>query len=51
MPSVRSLAFKCTAYCFKLVAVILSLSKIIPTYSCYVLKGLVCIIIIALLNC
>ena len=47
MPSVRSLAFKRAAYCFKLVAVILLLSKIIPTYSCCVLKGLVYIAIIA----
>ena len=50
MPSVRSLVSKRTARRFKLVAVILLLSKIIPTYSCCVLKGLVYIIIIALLG-
>ena len=48
MPSVRSLAFKRRAY---IVAVILLLSKIMPTYSRYMLKGLVYIIIIALLGC
>ena len=48
MPLVRSLASECRAY---VIAVILLLSKIIPTYSCYVLKGLVYIIIIALLGC
>ena len=47
MPSIRSSAFKRTAYYFKLVAVILLLSKIIPTYSCCVEKGLVYIAIIA----
>ena len=44
MPLVRSLVSKRYAY---VIAVILSLSKIMPTYSCCVLKGLVCIIIIA----
>ena len=48
MPPVRSLASKRYAY---IVAVILLLSKIIPTYSYCVLKGLVCITIIALLGC
>jgi hypothetical protein len=48
MPSVRSLAFKCLAYCFKLVAVILLLSEIMPSYFCYMEKGLVCITITAL---
>ena len=48
MPSVRSLASKRRA---RVVAVILLLSKIMPTYSCCVLKGLVYIIIIALLGC
>ena len=48
MPLVRSLASKRCAY---VVAVILLLSKIMPIYSCCVLKGLVCIIIIALLGC
>ena len=51
MPLVRSLAFKCFTYYFKLVAVILLLSEIIPTYLYYAEKGLVYIIIIALFNC
>ena len=51
MPSIRSLASKRTTYYFKLVAVILLLSKIILTYSCCVEKGLVYIIIIAFLGC
>ena len=51
MPPVRSSAFKRTAYYFKLVAIILSLNKIIPTYSYYVEKGLIYIIIIAPLSC
>ena len=50
MPFVRSLASKCTTCCFKLVAVILLLGKIMPTYSYYIEKGLMCIIIIALLG-
>ena len=50
MPFIRSLVFKRTAYYFKLVAVILLLSEIIPTYSCYMSKGLVYITIIALLS-
>ena len=48
MPFIRSLASECRTY---IVAIILSLSKIMPTYSCYMLKGLVYIIIIALLSC
>ena len=44
MPLIRSLAFKRYAY---IIAIILLLSKIMPTYSRYVLKGLVYIIIIA----
>ena len=44
MPFVKSLAFKRRAY---IVAVILLLSEIMPTYSYYVLKGLVYIVIIA----
>ena len=48
MPSVRSLASERRAY---IVAVILLFSKIMPTCSCCVLKGLVYIIIIALLSC
>ena len=47
MPPIRFLAFKCTACYSKLVAVIFLLSKIIPTYSCYMEKGLVYIIIMA----
>ena len=41
MPLIRSLVFKCTAYCFKLIAVILLLSKVIPTYFYYTEKGLI----------
>ena len=44
MPFIRSSASK---YCAYIVAVILSLSKIMPTCSYCVLKGLVYIIIIA----
>ena len=44
MPLVRSSASKHYTY---VVAIIFSLSEIIPTYSCYMLKGLVYIIIIA----
>ena len=51
MPFIRFLVSKYAAYYFKLVAVILLLSKIMPTYSCYVEKGLVYVIIIALSNC
>ena len=47
IPLVRSLAFKRTARCFKLVAVILLLSKIIPTYSYCMEKGLVYVVIVA----
>ena len=47
MPPVRSLVFKRRT---RIVAVILLLSKIIPTYSCYVLKGLVYITIIVLFS-
>ena len=45
MPPVRFSASKYSTYCFKLVAVILSLSEIIPSYSCCMEKGLVYIII------
>ena len=48
MPFIRSLASK-RRTC--VVAVILLLGKIMPTYSCCVLKGLVYIIIIAPLGC
>ena len=44
MPFVRLLASECYTY---IVAVILSLSKIMPTYSRYMLKGLVYIAIMA----
>ena len=47
MPFIRSLVFKHSAYYFKLVAIILSLSKIMLSCSCCIEKGLVCIIIIA----
>ena len=50
MPLVRSSASKRTACYFKLIAVILLLGKIMPTYSYYIEKGLMCIIIIALLG-
>ena len=50
MPLIRSLAFKRLTYYFKLVAVILSLGKIIPTYSYCTEKGLVCITIVALFS-
>ena len=48
MPPVRFLVSKRRAY---IIAVILLLSKIIPTYSYCVLKGLVYITIIAPLGC
>ena len=48
MPSIRSLVSKRRAY---IIAVILLFSKIMPTYSYCVLKGLVYIIIIAPLGC
>ena len=51
IPLIRSLAFKRLTCRFKLVAVILSLGEIIPTYFCYAEKGLMCIVIIALLGC
>ena len=50
IPLVRSLVSERTAYCFKLVAVILSLNKIMPTCFYYAEKGLVCIAIIAPLS-
>ena len=45
MPLVKSFILECRAY---IVTVILSLGEIMPTYSCCVLKGLACIIIIIL---
>ena len=50
MPFIRSLAFKYLAYCFKLVAIILLLGKIILTYFYCAEKGLVYITIIALFS-
>ena len=47
MPFIRSSASKRLTYYFKLVAVILLLGEIMPTYSCYMEKGLIYIIIIA----
>jgi hypothetical protein len=47
MPPIRSLAFKRLAHCFKLIAVILLLSEIMPAYSYYIEKGLVCVTLIA----
>ena len=51
MPPVRSLVFKYSACCSKLVAVILLLGKIISPYSYYAKKGVVYIIITALSSC
>ena len=48
MPSVRSSVSKRYAY---IVAIILLFGKIMPTYFYCVLKGLICITIIALLGC
>ena len=47
MPPIRSSASRYLAYYFKLVAVILLLSKIMPTCSYYAEKGLVYITIMA----
>ena len=47
MPFVKSSASK---RCVYIVTVILLFSKIMPTYSCYMLKGLVYIAIIAFLG-
>ena len=51
MPFIRSSASKRTARYFKLIAVTLLLGKIMPTYSRYMEKKLVYIIIIAPLSC
>ena len=48
MPPVRSLAFKRLTCCFKLVAVILLLGKVMPAYFYYAKKGLIYIAIIVL---
>jgi hypothetical protein len=50
MPPIRSLAFKRLACYSKLVAIILLLSKIMPSYSCYIEKGLIYITITALFS-
>ena len=50
MPLIRSSVFKRLIYYFKLVAVILLLGKIMPTYFYYAEKGLVYITIIAFLG-
>ena len=50
MPFIRSLISKRLARYFKLVAVILLLGKIMPTYSYYAEKGLVYITIITLFS-
>ena len=47
MPSIKSSALE---YCLKLVLLILSLNKIMPSYSCYIKKWLVYIAIIALFS-
>ena len=43
MPFIKSLVSKCCAY---IVALILSLGVIMPIYSCYTEKGLICVAII-----
>ena len=48
MPPIRSSVSKCAARYFKLVAVILLLGEIMPTYSYYMEKGLVYVAIMAL---
>ena len=48
IPPIKFSAFKRLAYRFKLVAVILLLGEIMPTYSRYAEKGLIYIAIIAL---
>ena len=50
MPLVRSLVSKRLAYRSKLMAVILLLNKIMPTYSHYAEKGLVYITIMTLFS-
>ena len=51
MPFIKSLVFKRLAHCFKLVAIIFLLSKIMPTYLYCAEKGLIYITIIALSGC
>ena len=50
MPPIKSSVSEYSACHSKLVAVILLLSKIISTYSCYTEKGLIYIIITALFS-
>jgi hypothetical protein len=50
MPFIKSLVSKHLAYCSKLMVIILLLSEIMPTYSRYMEKGLVYIIIITLFS-
>ena len=47
IPFIRFIA---SEYYIYVVAVILSLGEIMPIYSCYILKGLVCVIIAALFS-
>ena len=51
MPFIKSLVPKRSTYYFKLVAVILLLSKIMPAYSYYTEKKLIYIIIAAPFSC
>ena len=48
MPLIRSLVSKCRVY---MVVLILSLGVIIPIYSYYIEKKLVCVTIVAPFNC
>jgi hypothetical protein len=48
MPFIESFAFK---YCTYTVSLILLLSEIMPSCSCYIKKGLVYIVIMALFSC
>ena len=50
MPFIRFLVSKCFIHYSKLIAVILSLGKIIPIYSCCAKKKLIYIIIAALFS-
>ena len=51
MPFIKFLVSKYSAYHSKLVVVIFLLGKIMPIYSCYAKKKLVCVIIAALFGC
>ena len=50
MPFIKSSVSKCSAYYFRLVAIILLLGKIMPIYSCCTEKKLVCVTIVALFS-